>query len=234
MDFTEDQIREAKDFGEFYIDLVENYKTTVKYYLSDDIVLDWFGQTVKGEKKVNLFIKSNVATVKHFFSDAKPVENIGFRDTHVVKLPREPKKPIPSLLSPPRNEYHLRTPTKQTLPSTSSTPNKSSTRIRSDSVHSPAKRFKPTKLEFDSESESIEPECESLTVKFMLCEGSVEFHRPSIKKLQTETKWKRPCKLSIGYTLRNKQDYTIHLIIYEGNVKCRRNLLKDFSAEAEN
>ncbi|KAJ8984607.1 hypothetical protein NQ317_006069 [Molorchus minor] len=68
-------------------------------------------------------------------------------------------------------------------------------------------------------------------IKNVTAEGAVEFHRPSMKKLQTETKWRRPCKLGIAYSSTNCNDCTIYLIIYEGNVKCRRNLMKDFEAE---
>lgn len=69
---------------------------------------------------------------------------------------------------------------------------------------------------------------EDLPIKYMSCEGSIEFRRLSSKKLQTETKWARPCKLHIAYTCNSFDDCTIHLIIYEGNIKCRRNLLKEF------
>ncbi|KAJ8984606.1 hypothetical protein NQ317_006068 [Molorchus minor] len=34
MEFTEAERKEAKHFGEFYIDMMENYRNTVKYYLS--------------------------------------------------------------------------------------------------------------------------------------------------------------------------------------------------------
>lgn len=139
-------------------------------------------------------------------------------------------------MSPPRTTYFLRTPTKQTQPSTSSTPTGDKTTPRVNSNEhlqvSPAKKFKAAPSEWSDAEETIEPES-GISVKYITCDGSVEFHKPSSKKLQAETKWKRPCKLSVGYTSTNKQDYTIHLIIYEGNVKCRRNLMKDFSSEDE-
>lgn len=88
MEFTDAQVQEAKTFGEFYVDMMENYRNTVKYYLSEDVILDWFGQTVKGEQNVSVFLKKTLSTVKHYFSDAVPAKKIGFRDTHVVKIPK--------------------------------------------------------------------------------------------------------------------------------------------------
>lgn len=88
MEFTDAQAQEAKTFGEFYVDMMENYRNTVKYYLSEDVILDWFGQTVKGEQNVSVFLKKTLSTVKHYFSDAVPAKKIGFRDTHVVKIPK--------------------------------------------------------------------------------------------------------------------------------------------------
>lgn len=95
---------------------------------------------------------------------------------------------------------------------------------------SPPKKFKRN-LHESVDLDVVEGESEvSHHVKYVVCEGEVEFRKPSLKKLQAETKWRRPCKLNVAYTAA-ECDYTVYLIIYEGNVKCRRNLLKDFEAE---
>lgn len=67
-------------------------------------------------------------------------------------------------------------------------------------------------------------------VKYLTAEGNIEFHRPSLKKLQRETIWQRPCKIHLAYDM-GKDIKDSSLRTYEGNVKCRRNLLKDFEAE---
>lgn len=85
--FSDEQKEETKKFGLFYQDMVDNHKDCIKYYISETSVLDWFGQTVKGEKNIAAFIKNNIGNCKHNFSNAIPVEKIGFRDSHVVKLP---------------------------------------------------------------------------------------------------------------------------------------------------
>lgn len=88
MDFSESDRREAKNFVEFYIDKIENHRNYFRYYLSEDVILDWFGQTIKGEKNVVAFLKKTITSVNHLLSDAVPVKSIGFKDTHKVKIPK--------------------------------------------------------------------------------------------------------------------------------------------------
>lgn len=85
--FTQKDKEEARKFGEFYVDLIDNHKDCFRYYLSQNAVLDWFGQTVRGEKNIQSFVKSNISNCSHNFKSAIPVQKIGFRDTHVVKMP---------------------------------------------------------------------------------------------------------------------------------------------------
>lgn len=70
----------------------------------------------------------------------------------------------------------------------------------------------------------------SLTIQCISATGHVVFHRKSMKKLQNESKWLRPCKLEFAYSGTNKKDFVLYLIIYQGNTTCRRNLLKEFEA----
>lgn len=88
MEFTDNEVKEAQSFGEFYIDSMENHQNRMQYYFSEDITLDWFGQTVKGEKNVIGFFKKTLSSVNHIYAEFKPAKKIGFRDTHVVKVPR--------------------------------------------------------------------------------------------------------------------------------------------------
>lgn len=88
MNFGEIEMKEAKTFGNFYIEKMENERDSLKYFLSQDVILDWFGHTVKGNKNVIAFLKKTLASVNHIISDFKPATKIGFRDTHVVKIPK--------------------------------------------------------------------------------------------------------------------------------------------------
>nr|CAI5863773.1 unnamed protein product [Callosobruchus analis] len=245
MEISEKDVQEAKAFGEFFIDKMENHRNTLLYYLAEKVVLDWFGHTVKSDKIVCAFLKKTFLSVNHIMGDAKPVKKIGFRDTHVVNLPREPKMIPMGLMTPPRichQKMLFKTPKKQMAPSTSALLQLKDHKEKGqgDDIHnlldmemSPVKRFKASNVDMVvSNLELVESECDTVVpqVRYALMEGAIEFHKPSSKKLQSETKWKRPCKLSVAYSVANG-DYTIYLIIYEGNVKCRRNLMKDFEAE---
>lgn len=150
-----------------------------------------------------------------------------------------------AFLSPPRPTL-MNTPEKQPLPSTSArrqidrpklgSPPKSSPPTPARNLpESPRKRQKLTPTRLDTSDIDV-LECENdvpdVRVKYLTSEGNVEFHRPSLKKLQSETKWQRPCKIHIAYDCgKDIKDSSLYLIIYEGNVKCRRNLMRDFEAE---
>jgi hypothetical protein len=131
------------------------------------------------------------------------------------------------VISSPPPDKGLVTPPKQTQPSTSMIE-----MGQGDGAHNCSLLMSPPKkMKLTAETETteiVEGESEVSPLKYVTAEGSVEFHRPSIKKLQNETKWKRPVKLHIGYTTSSFKDCMIYLIIYEGNLKCRRNLYKEF------
>lgn len=86
--FSNVQLEEAKKFGIFFIDLIENHRDSIICYLAETAVLDWFGHTVKGPRNISRFLRGNVGSFRNSFSIARPVHNIGFRDTHVIKFPR--------------------------------------------------------------------------------------------------------------------------------------------------
>lgn len=232
--FSNEEHQEAQEFIDFYINAVEN-KNCIRHNLAEDVTLDWFGRTIRGEKNVLSFFKSDISQIKHFLNNAVPAEKIGFRDTHVIKLTKIPKRLSPNLVRSSNESDHSKTPPK---PSTSSVAeNGQGDGLHVNNLMSPVKKFKPNPklgdfLENSPESDIIEGETEGRLpqIKNVIAEGYVQFHKPSLKKLQSETKWKRPCKLNIAYTSSNSKDNTIYLIIYEGNVKCRRNLLKEFES----
>ncbi|CAG9864684.1 unnamed protein product [Phyllotreta striolata] len=276
MDFSEGERKEAEHFTEFYIDKLENDFQHFGYYISDDVILDWFGQTIKGKKTVLEFIE-RALSFTHLLTNIVPVKGIGFKDSHKVKIPKEKKETPFILLSPPRNvqlKSETTTPKKQPIPSTShnNNNNKNNCPYRreiktkytrdcydrdndtltgnsyrklpstiahrlniSDIPTSPLKKLKTSSFDLSENLETLESESDCTEsvhkLKYVKSEGHVEFHKPSLKKYQAETKWQRPCKLSVAYLSDNPDDYMIYLIIYEGNLKCKRNLLKDFEAE---
>lgn len=222
---TEDaEINEAKIFSDFYIDTMENHIDTIAIYLSESATLDWFGKTVKGEKNIGAFLKNNAANIKHLMSDPTPVDKIGHRDTHVIKYPREQKRRSLTLSkSPMTATSQEKTPPNDQRAGSSNILEQG----QGDGLHnceilsSPAKRCK-----MDDVLVCAEPIC--TPIKYVSMEGHVEFHKRSTKKFQRETKWQRPCKLELAYSATNINDTTIYLIIYSCEMKCKRNLLKEF------
>jgi hypothetical protein len=122
------------------------------------------------------------------------------------------------VISSPPPDKGLVTPPKQTQPSTSMIE-----MGQGDGAHNCSLLMSPPKkMKLTAETETteiVEGESEVSPLKYVTAEGSVE---------QNETKCKRPVKLHIGYTTSSFKDCMIYLIIYEGNLKCRRNLYKEF------
>lgn len=132
------------------------------------------------------------------------------------------------LISPISANESFITPPQETQPSTSGT--ETNENNKKCPLMSPVKKIKLSHNEDDQNQETLEDETvtEPLQLKYLTAEGHVEFHRQSQKKYQKETKWQRPVKLHLGYTYNSIKDCTIYLVIYEGNLTCRRNLLKEF------
>jgi len=217
---------DAESFLSFYIDLFENHVDTLPYHLSEDALLDWFGQTVRDVKKIGEFLKHNVGSVKHLFTQPEVCDSVGYRESHTNFIPRKTRK----RLSPVLKNQDV------TPPSGAGVSKKTTHKHEGDSdEETPPKR---TKLSFEPDrvvtvqSNSLienEDKTDVVEIKNISAEGHVEFHRKSSKKYQRETKWLRPCKLQIKFS-KSLTGYTIHMMIYEGNMRCRRNLLKEFDA----
>lgn len=103
---------------------------------------------------------------------------------------------------------------------TSATDSKFVEQGQGDGIHNNCSPAKKSRIETEDD----------LPMKYIQADGYLEFTGKSSKKLQPETRWSRPCKLQIAYTQTSFEDCTIYLMIYEGNMKCRRNLMKDFDA----
>lgn len=90
--YTKEETQSAKKVLDFYIDLIEDGfrkdEAAAAYYLAGNVVLDWFGKTVKGNRKAKTFIKEQMSKVTHHVTNVRPAENVAFRDTHRVKIMR--------------------------------------------------------------------------------------------------------------------------------------------------
>nr|XP_022903187.1 uncharacterized protein LOC111415659 [Onthophagus taurus] len=231
--FTKEDQEIAQKLMDFYTDLVENHVDFLSYSLSDRVILDWFGKTIKGERNIALHLKDNTKFV-HLLENLQPVFKIGHRDTHIVDVSKKQK----SLTL--NDSSSLVNSDEKTPPKTDAGSSHIFEQGQGDGLHncelpvSPIKKFKKSNsveevVKIEDEDDMINCE-ECAPIRFVQADGFIEFRKKSAKKLQRETKWKRPCKLEIAYSVVGDKDFTIHLIIYSNEMKCKRNLLKDFES----
>ncbi|KAF5304568.1 hypothetical protein FQA39_LY09619 [Lamprigera yunnana] len=221
--YTSAEITEAQKFSEFFFDLFENSRDNLIYYLDNTALLDWFGHTIKGPKNIVTYLKNSAGSCKHIFSNSQPAHKIGYRESHIIKLPSEPREYGNTETPLTHNSEHA--------PSNLTSSPVIETRIveqgqgdgshNCESSESPRKKCKINSGREDGAA--VVPK-----IKYIVSEGHIEFHRKSTKKLQSETKWSRPCKLEIAYSATDMEDCVIYMLIYQANMKCRRNLLKEF------
>lgn len=225
-EFDVDSKKEAVDFLEFYCDLLENSPTRLCLYLSETSTLDWFGRTLHGDHKIMAFLQQQANSTCHVFPDVVPVSKIGYRDTHVVHCAERVRKRS-KCVKPSLGAASSET----TPPGTSMQRKVRVEKGQGDGVHNcESSSALSEKVTAGDGYKVITETVACAPIKFLRAEGHVEFRRPSSKKYVRETKWKRPCKLEIAYSMTNLQDSTIHLIIYSCDMPCKRNLMKQFES----
>lgn len=70
---------QAISFANSYFALVDGLASGLENHLSEDVVLDWFGRTVKGRRNVTTFIEAHKVNSRHIFSQIVPVPGIGYK-----------------------------------------------------------------------------------------------------------------------------------------------------------
>ncbi|KAL4713444.1 hypothetical protein ACJJTC_010429 [Scirpophaga incertulas] len=71
-----DNSEKAKKFASWYKHMIDNDRSNLGMYLSDDAILEWFGRTVKTRKKVSLFMKHEMQCSKHNFVSIQSIDKI--------------------------------------------------------------------------------------------------------------------------------------------------------------
>lgn len=66
----------AKTFTSWYKQMIDHDRQNLVLYLSDDIVLEWFGRTIKTRKKVSSFLKHDMQCSSHGFVSVQNVDKI--------------------------------------------------------------------------------------------------------------------------------------------------------------
>ncbi|XP_039748493.1 uncharacterized protein LOC120625470 [Pararge aegeria] len=69
----------ARNFAVWYKCMIDNDRQNLSLYLSDDVMLEWFGKTIKTRKKVSFFIKYDMQCSRHDFTTIESIEKIQAR-----------------------------------------------------------------------------------------------------------------------------------------------------------
>lgn len=248
---------EEKDFAKLfaikYCNLIDNYRENIPRYLSEDVILEWFGRTIAGRDQVASFIMQEVPTV-HKLIYVEPSSPIQARRRPLPRWQRREdplneyarfmsctgtieqsdgaidSKTIPVLKNQKLPFYRMGK--KQPKTSTNATPFncKSVTPITGRVEIGQGDSFPDQHIMFS-------------TKMFLEARGSIEFTKSmqsptssiNLKLAASTKKWERNIKLCIGYTCnKTLKDFEISLMIYSSNSLCRKNLSTAFSQMSEN
>lgn len=74
-----DEYSRAVSFANSFFALVDGLASGLENHLADNVILDWFGRTVRGKRNVATFIKTNKVDSRHMFASIKPTDGIGYK-----------------------------------------------------------------------------------------------------------------------------------------------------------
>lgn len=74
---AEDHSR-AISFAESYFSLVDGLATGLEDHLAKNVVLDWFGRTIRGRENVAEFMKIQKIGSRHVFNSIDPADDISY------------------------------------------------------------------------------------------------------------------------------------------------------------
>ncbi|CAD6237156.1 GSCOCG00002170001-RA-CDS [Cotesia congregata] len=74
-----EDLSEAVSFANGYFALADGLIDDLANYLAEDVILDWFGQTIKGRKNVSAFMKFQNVNSRHIIDEINPSTTIEYR-----------------------------------------------------------------------------------------------------------------------------------------------------------
>ncbi|KAK2587281.1 hypothetical protein KPH14_003009 [Odynerus spinipes] len=77
-----DEHSRAVSFANCYFALVDGLASGLENHLAEDVVLDWFGRTIRGKRNVSTFIRTHKVNSRHMFASIKPTGGIGYKNNH--------------------------------------------------------------------------------------------------------------------------------------------------------
>lgn len=73
---------QARTFVSWYKRMIDYERQNFALYLSDEVVLEWFGKTIRKRKKVASFLKYDMQSTKHDLTTVESIERISVREDH--------------------------------------------------------------------------------------------------------------------------------------------------------
>lgn len=70
------ELQQARIFVQWYKHMIDNERHSLALYMSDDAVLEWFGRTIKSQKKIFAFLKYDMQCSKHDFTSVECIDKI--------------------------------------------------------------------------------------------------------------------------------------------------------------
>lgn len=68
--------QQARTFVQWYKRMIDNERQNLALYMSDDAVLEWFGRSIKSQKKISAFLKYDMQCSKHDFTSVECIDKI--------------------------------------------------------------------------------------------------------------------------------------------------------------
>lgn len=76
----------GRQFASWYKHMVDDQRQNLGLYLTDDVVLEWFGRTIKTRKKVSSFLKFDMQSSRHDFTTVESIEKILTRQDKIERF----------------------------------------------------------------------------------------------------------------------------------------------------
>lgn len=78
-------LSQAVSFANSYFALADGLVGDLDNYLAEDVILDWFGQTIKGRKNVSEFMKFQSINSRHIIDEINPSSIIEYRKSRPLR-----------------------------------------------------------------------------------------------------------------------------------------------------
>ncbi|XP_076641221.1 uncharacterized protein LOC143352528 [Halictus rubicundus] len=76
-----DECTQAISFANCYFSLADGLASGFEDHLAEDVILDWFGKTIRGKKNVVAFMEAYKVNSRHMFRTIVPTSDIGYKKT---------------------------------------------------------------------------------------------------------------------------------------------------------